>query len=252
MHMRMVEVKVKEGLSSQLRSHYANRVITGLSEVRGCRYAGLLQEARHPDECVSLTLWDSEEECRAYEKGGLFEKLLEETRPYLLESTESRIQLSQNLTLEYVPIPQEPVVTVMPVEATSNEPASNTSVGSPMWVRIISLKVKPGKMEEFSEFYVSHVIPRLRAVRGCRYVYLTGKAQRPDEILSVTSWDTKDDAERYEQSGAFGVLLRSAQHVLSDLYQWKQDDEKEGAVRSTTSDDPVVEQYTVLVSKSFK
>ncbi len=252
MHMRMVEVKVKEGLTSQLRTHYANRVITGLSEARGCRYAGLLQEVRHQHECISLTLWDSEEDCLAYERSGLFGKLLDETRPYLLESTESRIQLSQDLTLEYVPVPQEPVVTVMPIEATSNEAESRESVGSPVWVRIISLKVKPGKLDEFKQFYVNHVLHRLRAVKGCRYVYLTGKAQRPDEILSVTSWDTKEDAEKYEQSGAFGVLLRSAQHVLSDLYQWKKDEEKEGTVRSTTSEDPVVEQYTVLVSKSFK
>ncbi len=250
--MRMVEVKVKEGLTSQLRTHYAERVIAGLSQVHGCRYAGLLQEARHHDQCISLTLWDSEADSLAYERGGVFESLLAETRPYLLESTESRIQLSQNLTLEYVPIPQEPVITVMPVEATSNELKSNEAIGSPMWVRIISLKVKPGKLDEFKQFYVDHVIPRLRSVRGCRYVYLTGRAQRPDEILSVTSWDTKDDADRYEQSGAFGVLLRSQQHVLSDLYQLKKDEEKEGDVRSTTSEDPVVEQYTVLVSKSFK
>lgn len=252
MYMRMVQVKVKPGLTSELRLHYHEQIIAALSGISGCRYAGLLQSVHHPEECISLTLWDSEQDSHAYEKSGLFTSLLDRTRPFLLDSTESKIQLSQDLTLEYVPIPEEPVVSVLPVTATSNQAASGDEQGSPMWVRIVSLKIQPGKLEEFKRLYEEQVIPKLRSVRGCRYIYLSERAEKKDEVISVTSWNSKEDAERYEKSGTFELLLRSQEHVLSELYQWKRTTQKEHQGLATTSDDPMVEYFDVLVSKAFK
>jgi heme-degrading monooxygenase HmoA len=106
-------------------------------------------------------------------------------------------------------------------------------------------------MEEFKRLYEQQVIPALRSVKGCRYIYLTERANRRDEVISVTSWDSKADAEAYEQSGKFVKLLESQRHVLSGLYQWKIETGRRSGESIATSDDMTVEQYNVLAGRSF-
>ena len=253
MFMRMVQVRVKKGELNKLQTLYAERVIPALEKMQGCRYAGMMQSAHHPEECVSLTLWDSQADADAYQRSGVFSSLIDEMRPYLPESSESRVQISQDLTLEYVPIPDEPVVSTFPIAAKSDSiSAEQQQKHEGIWLRIVSLKVRPGKMEEFEHMYVEQVIPTLRTVRGCRYIYLTEKAEKPNEVISVTSWDSRQDAENYEKSGLFDRLLESQKHMLSELYQWKRQKEKEQGGVVTTSEDLTVEHYSILIGKNFK
>lgn len=252
MFMRLVQVKVKDGRSDGLQQHYRQRIIVALEKVTGCRYAGLMRSVHHSEECISLTLWDNESDAEAYERSGLFESLLHETRPFLLESSESRLQLSQDLTLEYVPVPEEPVVSKFPVTERSDALPSEQEQHGPLWVRIVSLKLRRGKRGEFERHYREQVIPALRKVKGCRYIYLAERFGREDEVLSVTSWERREDAEAYEESGLFARLLRSQGDVLSDLYHWKLQEEKKKGALSATSDDPTVEQFDVVAGKSFK
>jgi len=252
MHMRLMQFEVRKGELSLLREFYTKRIIPALNGVTGCRYAGLTQSVHHPDECISLTLWDSPEDAQAYEKIGVFQGLMEEARPYLSESSEFKIQLSENLTLEVLPIPQEPVVKAYPIAAVSEVPASGASPADAIWLRIVSLKVLPGKLDEFKRLYAEHAIPALRNVKGCRHVYLLESEERSHEVLSVTTWDSNQDAETYEKSGLFEHLLETQEHTLSGLYQWKRSLGKDQASRSVTSEDVLVERYTVLTGKNFR
>lgn len=252
MFMRLVHVKVRDGQIERLQQHYRQRIIAALSGISGCRYAGLMRSQHHSEECLSLTLWDSERDAEAYEGSGLFETLLNETRPYLLESSESRLQLSEDLTLEYVPVPEEPVVSRHPIAARSDMPGPRPEQRGPMWVRIVSLKLRPGKLEEFKGLYVDRVIPALRGTRGCRYAYLTERSDRKDEVLSVTSWDRKEDAEAYEQSGRFAQLLESQKNTLSELYRWKMEEQRVQGGLSVTSEDPIIEQFDIVAGEAFK
>jgi heme-degrading monooxygenase HmoA len=177
---------------------------------------------------------------------------MDETRPYLSESSEYKIQLSQDLTLEYVPVPQEPVVKAYPITARSEDRVSEKDEIPALWLRIVSLKILPGKLDEFKRLYAEHSIPALRNVKGCRYVYLLESDERSHEVLSVTSWDSKQDAENYEKSGLFEQLLDTQKHTLSGLYQWKKSLGKEQASQSATSEDVMVEHYTILTGRNFK
>ena len=250
MYMRMVHVKVKGGQLDRMREQYRDRIIPALAGVTGCRYAALMQSAHHEEECISLTLWDSEEESLAYERSGLFETLLSETRPFLLDSTESRLQLSADLTLEEVPVPEEPVVSGLPVAAQSDELSSQQQQRAPGWVPIVSLKLRPGKREEFERHYRESIIPTLRSLKGCRYIYLSQRSGKSDEVISVTSWESKEDAEDYERSGLFMRLLEMQKETLSELYQWKF--EKTKGNLTVTSEDTTVEHFDVVVGKAFK
>ncbi len=251
MHMRLVHIEVKKGAAPLLQDFYSKRIIPSLHDVKGCRYAGLTQSIHHPEQCISLTLWDSQEDAQAYESKGAFQGLMEEAQPYLSESSEFKIQLSENLTLEYVPVPNEPVVKTYPITARSENPASGSVRGGAMWLRIVSLKILPGKLDEFNRLYMQYSIPALRKVKGCRYVYLLESDERSHEVLSVTSWDSKEDAEAYENSGLFEQLLDVQKNTLSGLYQWKRSLGKVEATQSATSEDVMVEHYTVLTGENF-
>jgi heme-degrading monooxygenase HmoA len=89
MFMRLVQVEVKDGQQERLQQHYRQRIIEALETVHGCRFAGLMKSGHHHEECISLTLWESEEDAEAYERGSLFTTLLDKSHPFLLDSSES-------------------------------------------------------------------------------------------------------------------------------------------------------------------
>lgn len=252
MYMRMVQVRIKRGTLPKLQTFYKDRVIPALQKTKGCRYAGFMVSVHHPEECVSLTLWDSAGDAVAYEQSGPFSELLEEMRPYFMESSESKIQLSQDLRLEYVNVPEEPVISTFEVAASGSVESRGPETTENIWVRIVSLKLRPEKAEEFKRAYAEEVIPALQKVKGCRYAYLTERMGKPNEVFSVTSWDSRQDAEAYEKSGLFGKLLESQQHLLSELYEWKKSRERATKADIATSEDVAVEHYDVLVGRSFK
>jgi heme-degrading monooxygenase HmoA len=251
MFMRVVHLKVKTGLVDRLYHLYDANVVPALASVRGCRYAGLLQSAGHPEDCISLTLWSAEADAKAYESSGVYTGLLEGTRPLLVESSESMVRLAENLTLEYVLVPEEPVVRSLPVALTMGSNVNGVREKADIWVRIVQLRIRPEKLEGFKQRYAEHVIPVLRNVKGIRHVYLTEQEGDPGLLASVTTWDSRSDAEAYENSGLYTELIDSQREFLSPLYEWKRHREGSGRPGVVTSEDLVVEQYTVLTGRTF-
>jgi|WetSurMetagenome_2_1015567.scaffolds.fasta_scaffold22730_4 quinol monooxygenase YgiN len=251
MFMRLVQVRVREGFLPAVTRLYSRAIAPALATAPGCRYAGLLQSVHHSDECLSLTVWDSEADANAYEQSGLFSTLIDQTRPFQAESSELRLQLSQDLKLEYLPVPGTPVVSSLPVAAAQTSPPGEHPLRT-LWVRVVSLKIRPGKREEFKALYADKAIPALRGLKGCVYVYLAEKEDAPDEVLSFTGWDSRENAERYERGGMFDQLLESQKALLSNMYQLKRAMQGEGVGPTVTSDDVRVESYTVLVEESFE
>ena len=47
----------------------------------------------------------------------------------------------------------------------------------------------------------------MRKLKGYRFNYLLESIDEPGEAISVTAWDTMDDAEAYEQSGLYADLV---------------------------------------------
>ncbi len=106
-------------------------------------------------------------------------------------------------------------------------------------------------MEEFKKLYSAVIIPALKNTKGCQYAYLTESMQEENQIISLTIWDSKEDAERYEKSGRFAELTDKVKHTLSELYQWKMALEKETGKKAKTSEDLEVSRYSVVARKSF-
>jgi len=252
MFMRLLQVDVDTEGIHLLQKLYSERVLTALEEVPGVRFAGLMQSVHHPDTCISLTLWDSREAAEAYERSGLFSRLLDESKMFLSETLEYSIKLSEDLQVEYVPVRTDPVVKSFPIAAQSETEQTNDDARRAVWLRIVSLKILPGKGEEFKRLYREHSIPALRAAPGCRYVYLLESGEGRDEVFSVTIWDSQEHAAEYERSGVFEKLLLIQKDTLSDLSQWKINSGENEAKHSTTTDDVLVEHYTVLTGKNYR
>lgn len=252
MFMRMVQVKVKPETAAQIPLLYSKKIVPALQETPGCLYASLIKSVSHPDEAISMTLWDSMEHAEAYEQGGLFQRLMNEISPYLSDTSEWKIQLSKDFNWEYAPAQEEPVVKSYKVTTSRQDHPPLADSNTPLYVRILSVRLKPGRIEEFGRLYNSQILPVLHNVQGCRYAFLTEGVEERNEVISVTIWNSKEAADVYESSGLFRKLTRKVQHTFSELYQWKMAVEKRSSVQVSTTEDLSVSGYNVVTGKLFQ
>ena len=252
MHMRLLDVEIEKDAIQLLRRLYEEKILSALAGVRGCRFAGLIQSVSKPERCLSLTLWDSPEDTAAYERSGLFGELVRESSVFFTNTIEYSIRLSEDLRVEYVPVNNEPVVHSYPIAEQSGTPRDTGALTSDLWVRIVSLKILPGKMDDFKALYREHSIPVLRSEPGCLYVYLLENDENSDEVFSVTIWKRREDAIAYEKSGAFDRLIALQKETLAGHAQEKL---LTGASDTSTSKgtaDVLVEHYSILSGRSFR
>lgn len=250
MYMRFVHLRVKPEAMAAFETFYEDRVAPTLHAMKGCLFASLIQSTAHPDECISMTLWNTPEDALAYEQSGRYDALLKENEPFLADASEWRIQLSDDLTLEFKPVKEPPAVQAFPVASASADAAPTGAVPAHMYLRIVSARLKPGQFEAFKQHYTEVVIPALLEQKGCRYAYLT-RGVDEDEILSVTLWDGKAYADAYEQSGRFDQLIELAEPMLSSLFQWKMSLDPSQQATVATSDDLTVEGYHIVTGEAF-
>lgn len=222
MYMRFVRLKVKEGAGSQFEEVFRQKVMPALEATDGCLFVGLLRPWRG-EEFQGVTLWQSPEHARAYEDSGLYHRLLREVERYLAESTAWRVRLAEAAPegeetgeLQWREIPPEGYQVGL-----ASDPET-LSVESPStYVRIVSHRVDPDRLEEFRRIYTESVMPVLRKQKGCRGVWLVEGARKLGDVLSISLWDREEDAVRYEVSGEFERLADLLRDTFSPIYDWR-------------------------------
>jgi heme-degrading monooxygenase HmoA len=220
MFMRIVNLKVKEGKQGEFARFYEDRVIPVLRESGGCLYASLLQPSDDDQECISMTWWRSREVAEAYETSGRYDQLLDDSDYLLAEVSEGRVQSSAKSPGAF-PTLQDPEVEAYPVEVAAVGEVVDAVGPHRFFVRIVSARVEAGRFDELKKRYDEEVKPALMATKGCRAVFLVENVKRRSRVLSVTLWDSEEDAIRYEISGAFDKLTARVSEFFSGLYQWK-------------------------------
>ena len=220
MFMRFVRIKVERNRMADFRRFYDDRIITALETTPGCLFASLLQTTSEDDECVSLTLWSSQQDAEAYEASGLYDELLDESDEYLAETSEWRAQLAGDPGHAVSKL-QDPEVEAFPVDiAALTEPITDDPPPH-LFMRIVAARVDPGRFEELRQRYNEVVVPALLNTPGCRAVFLVEGLRARSRALSVTVWESEAHALRYEMSGAFDQLTAKLSEFFSGLYQWK-------------------------------
>ena len=79
-----------------------------------------------------------------------------------------------------------------------------------MFARVAWGKVKPGTWEEHERLYHEEILPKTREVKGLRFRELLRGADDPEEGISLTLWETREDLDAYEQSEAYQRIVDRA------------------------------------------
>ena len=252
MYLRMVHVKYKPDSLSRIQDVYEETIIPRLEKTEGCLCVCAIVSEKEPDEGISLTIWNTREHAEAYEQSGVYQELLSEVKLYLAESSEWKMQLTKDMTLEYQPEEKDPTIKTYTASAQMDEKLPEQKESDRMFLRIVSHNIQPGKIGEYKEIYTREIIPALQQLKGCRFAFLTENMKEQNSMLSITLWDSKKDAEDYEKSGLFSQLKAKVSHTFSDFYKWKVALEKEYGGHVQTSADLKVDSYRVITGKSFQ
>lgn len=251
MFMRLLQLKINPVYNEELAKFYRETVSPKLQTISGCIFAALIKSKPDENEFISLTFWQTQKHAEDYENSSTFQELLDQAKPYLSDSSEWKIQLSEDMEINYlkdieIPAAKKYVIDVQKEEAKKIEVNNNK-----MFVRIVSIKVQGNKMDEFKKIYAETIIPAFRETKGCRYAFLTHSINNNEDFLSITIWDCKEDASNFETSGSYMTLINKVKHTFSQFYLWKMSLEKQYNSQVKTSDDLTVGNYDVVTGRNF-
>ena len=260
MFMRIVQMEVNPGKILEFIQTYEHAIIPELQKTRGCIYAGLVQSIEDQSKGMSLTLWKTQADAAAYEQSGKYDQLINVSRPFFSDASEWKVQLSEDLRLEYAPVVPEPEVKSYVAEplqdGQSDFACGHAEAG---YLRIVFMRINPERIQDLIRIYEQEIIPALRLVQGCRQACLVKGTRESNELLSVTIWDSLTHAQIYEATGQFERLTQKVRPTLSGLAQWKMTiDEQTIAgpealtAKVVTSDDIAVRTFSIVVGRAFK
>lgn len=252
MHLRMVEAAVKKDDDLSLEHLYTEKIISALENTPGCIFAGLLQQQDQPSHYISLTLWRNENDAEAYVHSGEYRKNLQLIEHTLDEGDEWKIQLSEDNTVEYTPVETEPEVKSFTVSKHQDALPPHLAAKS-SYLRILSLKIKPGREDEFKKIYNDEILPELESVNGCQFAILLDNSGHNGEMISLTIWDDAASVDYYEKEGLFNAFMGRLNHTLGDLYKWRMAlENRSKSATAVTSQDIGVSKFTMITGKKFE
>ncbi len=83
-----------------------------------------------------------------------------------------------------------------------------------MWMRLAFVKVLPGKTDELRKVYYEEIESGVKSQRGNLDTFLLESTDAEDEIISLTSWESKEDAEAYGSSASYAEMVNKVKHVF--------------------------------------
>lgn len=252
MFLRAVQLQISPDHLWTFRKLYEQSLIPELQSAVGCLYAALVRGDESEEDILSLALWDKEENAGLHEAKSAFPGLIEQAKNYMADGSNYSIRLGSDMQLEYAPEPRQPVFRSYAVE-THTEVSRLLRGNAPMtFLRVVSVHVRQEMADEFVRIYERDIATTLRGLPGCRFNILASNTQNRSELLSLTLWDSPQNADAYEESGTFDRLTEKLKHTFSMLYQWKLGVEQEPGKQAATSDDLIVRTYHVLLAKSMQ
>lgn len=90
-----------------------------------------------------------------------------------------------------------------------------------MYLRLVQMDVDPLREGEFTAMYADRIFPALERTAGCLYAALVVNARKRARAVSVSLWESKDDAGAYEQSGLYRELLDLCRPFFSESTTWE-------------------------------
>jgi len=76
-----------------------------------------------------------------------------------------------------------------------------------MIVRLTYLNFLPGKAEQAKKTYNDEVVPVVKKQKGNVDCKLLEPVEKSDDYISMTTWETREDADAYHSSGVYRELV---------------------------------------------
>jgi quinol monooxygenase YgiN len=252
MFMRILKLNVDPKFIEEFKVFYEETVEPKLQAVDGCLFASLIKSKPDKDEFVSLTFWKTQQQAENYENSDVFKNLYEQAKKYFSEATDEwKIQLTENMEIQYTHPEDEPEITKYDVAVQNGKDNGLIKQDESMFFRIVSLKIQPGKMDEFKKLYSEVVIPSFKSAPGCRNAFLTQSINEESDFISISVWDNRESAVAHETSNEYSDMINKVKHTFSKFYLWKMSLEKERGSNFRTTDDMKIDHYDVVTGKSF-
>jgi heme-degrading monooxygenase HmoA len=244
MFLRMVTHTYRDEELLHMTMTYEHAVLPALRSTPGCVFAAFIQNIDDHRECVSLTLWRSQNEAHEYEGSGLYFKLVNELRPFFTETTEWKLQLNEENALENVPVQIEPEVVGFSDSVAGSEVFSRLKA-KPFAVQIVTLTVKAGHLQDFETIFSSEIHQKYQTCKGFIDLILL----RQERVYhSISFWDETVDINSSSDIHSINQLVRSIYAVLPTFVQWRMS--HQGAARtSASSEDVKATVYRCLVAE---
>lgn len=248
MYLRLVHAHIAPDAIVGLQKVYDKFIIPSLRDTDGCLYIGLIVLEPEHNKGLSMTLWDSLENMKKYEEGNAYKENLDLARPYLQTTSIRRIPLSEDIKPEFVDVSEDISVKSYLSLAQMDTTMTKHNIALLNNLRILTLKIQPGKMAEFKKIYSSDILPSLSELEGCEYAFLTEGLEDRNEVISMTFWKDRTSMQQYEESGMFEELNKKVRHTYKGLYRWETTSEEESSINS---DDLEIKYYTLLTGKKL-
>ncbi len=246
MYLRILKFDIQLADLRAVRDFYRQKVLPMLQEHSSCRFASLLQATSQAEECISLTLWDDPDEAEGYEQSQAYLSLLEEGAKLISDTPEWGVRSTAGGLGQSGDAKQAITGDAFTIEA-GDEDLPDSDLPSRLYLRIVSVRVQPGKWDDLIEIYNTTVLPTLRATQGSLAAFLVEALHDPDLALSISLWNREEDAIRYEMKGTFDDLTRKLKDTLEESTRWKV---SVGPGGSATS--PPARGYKQIVGERFR
>lgn len=250
MYLRFVKAAIRPERAADFAKHYEERIKPELERTPGCMFAALMTSGKEPPEAVSMTIWDTRHDAERYERSGVYKSLVDEVRPFILGVDEWKMRLHDPDALLERPRATDPEVSAFPIQTGDPDQIPETPHSDHYYLRIVSLHVKTGELYRLINAYEEKIVPTLLGVDGCRNAFLARGNIDRDHALSITLWDSPDEAKAYEESGLFDELLEIVKPMLAETSEWKMALGPSGSTEPT-ADDLDVSGWQVVSSNEF-
>jgi heme-degrading monooxygenase HmoA len=76
-----------------------------------------------------------------------------------------------------------------------------------MYVRLTFLAIDPKDTKDVSTMYSNEIVPAVQEFEGLQNVMLLEPTDETGQLVSITTWKSKADADKYENSGTYKQLV---------------------------------------------
>jgi len=122
-----------------------------------------------------------------------------------------------------------------------------------MYLRLVQAKLKAGAIPQLQKAYEDTIIPALEKTPGCLCACLIKSDVSDEEGISMTLWDSLENATQYEESGMYQKLLGSVKPYLSDSSEWKIQLSKDMKLEyQPIPEEPSVKSFGTIAEKDTK